>query len=115
MDALKYLKEIHRMCESMKECTDCPFYGCDLTFPCKGTAVSAEYKDAEKCISIVEKWSSEHPVKTRQSELLKVFPNAEIKNGIAVACPKSLDKNVECELLSSCVECTQKYWLAEME
>ena len=72
------------------------------------------YKDAEKCISIVEKWSAEHPVKTRQSELLKMFPDAEIENGIAVACPKSLDKNVECMPLN-CDECTRKYWLAEVE
>ena len=115
MDALKYLKEIHRMCKLMKECTDCPFHGCGLTFPCEGNEESAEYKDAEKCISIVEKWSKGHPKKTRQSELLKMFPNAEIENGIAVACPKSLDKNVECELLSHCDECTRKYWLEEAE
>ena len=64
MDALKYLKEIHRMCKLMKECTDCPFHGCGLTFPWKGNEESAEYKDAEKCISIVEKWTAEHPKKT---------------------------------------------------
>ena len=109
MDAVKYLKERERMCDSYNNMCD----GCGFGKVSKGNRI--EEDNPEKAVEIVEKWSSEHPAKTRQSELLKAFPNAEIKNGIAVACPKSLDKNVECELLSSCVECTRKYWLAEVE
>ena len=109
MDAVKYLKERERMCDSYNNMCD----GCGFGKVSKCNR--PEEDNPEKAVEIVEKWSSEHPAKTRQSELLKAFPNAEIKNGIAVACPKSLDKNVECELLSSCVECTRKYWLAEVE
>ena len=112
MDAAKYLKEMNRMCNGAN-CCECPLYVNNNGKKVNCEILEKEY--AEEAVSIVEKWSAEHPVKTRQSELLKAFPNAEIKNGIAVACPKSLDKNVECELLSSCVECTRKYWLAEIK
>lgn len=109
MDAVKYLKERERMCDSYNNmCDGCGFGKvpqCNLT----------EKDNPEKAVEIVEKWSSEHPAKTRQSELLKAFPNAEIENGVAITCPKSLDKNVECETLNSCVECTRKYWLAEVK
>lgn len=115
MDALKYLKEIHRMCESMKECTDCPFHGCGLTFPCKGTAESAEYKDAEKYISIVKKWSDEHPIKTRQSEFLKMFPNAKVSNGVISICPKHIDSECGADCEEDCTNCRKNYWFAEVE
>ena len=109
MDAVKYLKERKRMCDSYNNmCDGCGF---GKVPKCNRT----EDDNPEKAVAIVEKWSDEHPKKTRQSELLKAFPNAEIENGIAVACPKSLDKNVECEPLSSCVECIRKYWLTEIE
>lgn len=98
MDAVKYLKEIQRMCESIKECTDCPFHGCGLTFPCKGTAKSAEYEDTEKNVSIVEKWSADHPKKTRQSEFLKMFPNATLDvMGSIYICPIAVDENIDCQ------------------
>lgn len=109
MDAVRYLKERKRMCDSYSNmCNGCGFGKvpqCDQT----------EDDNPEKAVAIVEKWSAEHPAKTRQSELLKAFPSAEIENGIAVACPKSLDQNVECGISSSCDECTRNYWLAEVE
>ena len=118
MDAVKFLKEEDRMCDKYKyssnhTCSDCPCHS-----KRNGTdeiCISLRKTDPAKYVEIVEKWSADHPAKTRQSELLKMFPNAEIENGIAVACPKSLDKNVECESLSPCDECTRKYWLEEVE
>ena len=108
MDAVKYLKERKRMCDSYNNrCDGCGFGDAPQ---CNHT----EDDNPEKAVAIVEKWSKDHPKKTRQSELLKMFPNAEIENGIAFACPKSLDKNVNCDPLN-CVECTRKYWLEEVE
>lgn len=115
MDALKYLKEINRMCKLMKECADCPFHGCGLTFPCEGNEGSAEYKDAEKCISIVEKWSAEHPIKTRQSEFLKMFPNAKVSNGVISICPKHIDSECGADCEEDCTNCRKNYWFAEVE
>lgn len=118
MDAVEYLKEVYRMCESMKKCMDCPFYGCDLTFPCKGNAVSAEYKDTEKCVAEVEKWSTEHPVKTRQSEFLKMFPFVPTdENGVPIMMPCNVDyrAKIRCERYHDCGECKREYWSAEVE
>lgn len=117
MDAVKFLKEEDRMCNKYKyssdyNCSDCPCHS-----KRNGTdeiCISLRKTDPEKYVEIVEKWSAEHPVKTRQSELIKIFPNVEIKNGIVTTCPKSLDQNIKCESLS-CDECTRKYWLAEVE
>lgn len=118
MDAVKYLKEVYRMCDLMEECRNCPLNGCDLTFPCKGTKVSAEYKDTEKCVAVVEKWSAEHPIKTRQSEFLKMFPDASIGvNGALVIAPCNVNTKFESEIcgIDKCEDCKKEYWLAEVE
>ena len=116
MDAVKYLKEVYRMCDSMEDCCDCPLEVFNITFPCKGTKVSAEYKDAEKCVAEVEKWSKEHPVKTRQSAILNVFPNTTLlKNGAIAICPEVVDKDRAFDCRRSCDECRKNYWLAEAE
>ena len=118
MDAEKYLKEIYRMCDEIEECRYCPLNGCNLTFPCKGSKESAEYKDAEKCVAEVEKWSAKHPAKTRQREFLKLHPNADIREGILNLCPRRIAVNSlsedECRELR-CSDCKKKYWLAEVE
>lgn len=118
MDAVKYLKEIYRMCDSMEECSNCPLNGCKLTFPCKGSKERAEYKDAEKCVAEVEKWSAEHPIKTRQSEFLKIFPNAILDyNGTVSMCPLYIEPYIKDDLCykTFCDERRKKYWLAEVE
>ena len=117
MDAVEFLKKLKRMCDENRDINEGSCYGCEIFVKKAEKAISCssfikEYP--EEAIAIVEKWSAEHPIETRQSKLLKAFPNAEIENGIAVACPKSLDKNVECMPLN-CNECTRKYWLEEVE
>lgn len=92
MDAVMFVKEWKRMCRSSKTCLSCS--------------------------TIVEKWSAEHPMKMRQSEFLKIFPNAVIQNGVIQICPRNIDQNSitseECEKLVCC-ECRKKYWFAEVE
>ena len=67
MDAVKFLKEKARMTNECNIlCDDCPVHAyCN----------HSEGKNAERMVAIVEKWAEEHPVKTRQSEFLKMFPN----------------------------------------
>ena len=118
MNAVKYLKEVYRMCESMEGCINCPLDGCGHVFPCKGTKLSAEYKDPEKCISIVGKWSDEHPIETRQSKLIKMFPNATLDAlGSLDICPMEVDKDIICLIKTGakCLDCRKNYWLAEVE
>lgn len=72
----------------------------------------------DKANEIILKWCEEHPVKTRQSEFLKMFPNVirfENNNIIAIK-PCDVDKDYAifpCAL--TCEECFKEYWLAEVE
>lgn len=120
MDAVEYLKIKKRMLKSNKEgscnisCNICPFYMQESTtgIRCEGFEVTYP----EKAVSIVEKWAAEHPVKTRQSEFLKMFSNARIAipyNSLTI-CPQDLDTNFICPESKRCVECKEAYWLTEV-
>ena len=111
MDAVKFLGEAKRMCSKHGSCVGCLLedYSCNYR----------KIENPEKLVAIVEKWSKEHPVKTRQSEFLKMFPNADIdKDGVLIVIPCHIDKNMKkvyCQVLNGCVECRRVYWLAEVE
>lgn len=115
MDAVKYLKEMNRMCNG-SDCCECPLFtnynGKNVN--CK--ILEKEY--AEEAVEIVEKWSADHPVKTRQSEFLKMFPNAKFDGRIIDICPKRVDTSIperpNC-YCAKCSECKKQYWLAEVE
>lgn len=81
MDAVKFIEERNRMCKSFgNRCTGCPASN-------DGCAVGQESTlDAKEQAAIVEKWSAEHPRKTRQSVFLEHWPNRvakSINNSIA--------------------------------
>ena len=61
MDALTFVKEKRRMCESFAECCKCPVgYGCNVCEP-------------EKLVAVVEKWHEENPIVTNRDKFLEVF------------------------------------------
>lgn len=84
---------------------------------CAAGAGCDREKTDEEVVAIIEKWSNEHPIQTRQSEFLKMFPNAKIVNGHINICPKDADSKlrglISCE--NSCTKCKDQYWLAEVE
>ena len=116
MDAVKFLKEETRMCEFYTFCLACPL--CMTNNKLKKPCNELKRINPEEYVSTVEKWSAEHPMKMRQSEFLKIFPNAVIQNGVIQICPRNIDQNSitseECEKMVCC-ECRKKYWLAEVE
>lgn len=73
MDAVEFIKTRDRM---MRD---------------KGQAPNVEYgrkRSAEEVVSIVEQWAKEHPVKTRQSEFLKQWTEAQLdEDGVLKVCP----------------------------
>ena len=115
MDAVMFVKEWKRMCRSSKTCLSCSIGKIAGVSTVCSNVVKEE---PEKYVAIVEKWSAEHPMKTRQSEFLKMFPNADIRQGYLNVCPKRIDLNSlsedECAGLR-CGDCRKKYWLAEVE
>lgn len=107
MDAVKFLKEKARMTNECNIiCKDCLLYN----FCCR-----SEGKNAEKMVAIVEKWAAEHPVKTRQSEFLKIFPNVPKPFGYVNICPKDLGENEKVVCNANCFQCKKEYWFAEVE
>lgn len=73
-------------------------------------------------VKFVKQWAVAHPAKTRQSELLKHFPEAALtQDGALTICPLAVsaayrDKNGLCANSSEkCDDCCRKFWLAEVE
>lgn len=91
MDAVKYLKEVYRMCSTFDKCESCPLSDEKTAFPCNATDKNVECEDPEKVVSIVEKWSEKHQVKTRKSEFLKMFPNVKLENNVIAIYPCKID------------------------
>lgn len=110
MEVEKFLKEAIRMCKAYNCCDDCP--AIDAYCVARG-----EKDRFAQCIEIVKKWSREHPAETRQSEFLKMFPNAQIKDEYVDICPRKIEGTFECPPggINTCTECKRKYWLTEVE
>lgn len=110
MDAVKYLKTLYRMCNA--DCRECE-YGKRSGFdPC----MVWRYTHPEEAVAIAERWGAEHPAKTRQSEFLKHYPDAQIDSGCLNACPMDVFGNmgINCNK-QTCYECKKEFWLTEVE
>ena len=91
-------------------CKSCPMWGerCNLRM----------MNDAhlDKANEIILKWCKEHPIKTRQSEFLEIFPNVALVGEAINICPREIDNrcSADCTELN-CYDCRKSYWLAEVE
>ena len=100
MDAVEYLKERARMCKQPL-CDYCEFNG-------TGYAQCFRYENMhpKEHVSIVEKWSGEHPVMTNAMKFEEVFGSSPKAPGGAKYCPP----NVYCHHSpNGCEECL-KWW-----
>ena len=114
MDAIKFFEEAGKLCNTLKNCSDCPLCNCI----CGLQYDEVTDTSVAKTIDIVEKWASENPKKTHKSEFLKMFPRVIERDGIIGILPCSLDsnyKNIWCKHFDTCQECMRAYWLAEVE
>ena len=115
MDAVKFIEERSRMCESFGDrCTGCPASN-------GGCAVSQESTlDATDQVAMVEEWSAAHPRKTRQSVFLDQWPEAELdRSGYLEICPSRIsaerrNRHEECTTLV-CSDCRREFWMKEVE
>ena len=111
MDVLNFFSEFRRMHKASSDCTKCQYHGdmCD-------NAIEL----LEKTVAAVEKWSQEHPRKTRQSIFLEQWPEAEIdEEGILLICPKFISADYrnrygDCENMV-CTDCRMEFWGQEVE
>lgn len=117
MDAVRFIKERNRMCESFGDrCTGCPASN-------GGCAVGQESTlDATDQVAMVEDWSAAHPRKTRQSVFLEQWPEAVIdERGEVWICPRYFSASYrDSEMLCShpervCADCMREFWMQEVE
>ena len=112
MNAVEYIKTRCRLCKSKDGCSECPLQNKE-----DGRCIAYVSEYAEKAVQIVEQWGKCHPGKTRQSEFLKMFPNAAIDgyDGVLNIRPCRVDDNIGCDVAGeNCNDCRSKYWLAEV-
>jgi len=114
MDAVKFVKTLGRMCDA--ECIKCEFW----KRRSRWESCNAWQKNhPEEAVEIVEKWAKEHPAKTRQSEFLKMFPDAPIypDTGLVRVSPCQVDRALcgNCPTGTNCIKWRKKFWLAEVE
>ena len=114
MDAVEYVKQRRRMCDYYVNCGDCP--ACDYEW-------CSSLNGIPKMVHIVEQWAKKHPVKTRQSEFLKQWSDAEISDdGLPAIAPCQLNvlfihgkAQKDCEDRGVCNKCRRDFWLKEIE
>lgn len=117
MDAVEFCKTVNRLCRN-QDCNVCPVKEkgrCMVGFD------DTSIRNIEETVSKVEQWAKDHPVKTRQSEFLKMFPNVIMAHGVIALRPCRLDTRLDMkkdclcsDLYSDCDECKMAYWLSEV-
>ena len=125
MDAVEFLKEAKRYCKWCKNTTqDGKKRLCDACYFEKLNNIFNLHSMAYcKFVEIVEQWSKEHPIKTRQSEFLKQWPDAKISDdGLPAIAPCQLNvlfihgkAQKDCEGRGVCNKCRRDFWLKEIE
>lgn len=102
MEAVEFLEQLKKRSKSNPD-----YYGEELNIA---------HIEPISLVSQVEQWAAEHPVKTRQSEFLKLFPNAQTDSGCLNACPMDVFGNtcIDCNK-RTCFECKKEFWLQEVE
>lgn len=122
MDAVKFIEERNRMCESFGDgCTGCP-----ASNACKNELCCAfdqgSTLDATDQVAMVENWSAAHPRKTRQSVFLEHWPDADIDCcGVLTICPSPISTSHRnayggCANIGvKCPDCRREFWMQEVE
>lgn len=116
MDALEFLRERKRMCNSYKGCGGCPLERGNC-----GLNTSTSNEECERIIVAVEQWSAEHTRKTRQSVFLEQYPEAQIIDGrgCLILCPKYISSDYRNNYDNCtgrvCDDCLLEFWSQEVE
>ena len=108
MDAIEFVKQLRRMIEQGVPRNR-------FIYPCVGK----ETDSPEEVVAEVEEWAKDHPIKTRQSEFLKLFPNAPIytnTHNVALdPCLVDTALRGHCPTGRGCDICRREFWMQEVE
>ena len=118
MDTVEFFKTANRLCKDQgcKKCPACKEGMCMVMRMIRLDENSV--KSIEETISKVEQWEKDHQIKTRKSEMQKIFPDVRIVSGAIYLCPRYfLPKEARdeyCKKHETCEECRKDYWLTEV-
>lgn len=114
-----------RMCKTISYCPDCPL-SCDNNgedIDCDDLVINCP----EIANEIILRWVRDNLLKTRQNELLKLFPNIRLleqfsEEGVLEWCPTQFESCICSEVQQKygvshkegCTGCYKKYWLEEI-
>lgn len=105
---------LYRMCQS----NDLSCNMCEFNKLCGIKNSGSTLEDAKKAVKFVEQWAQDHPFKTRQSEFLKMFPNAQIVNIERTFCVAHFDSTKVCKETNPseelCIACRYRFWNEEV-
>lgn len=115
MDAIKFIEERNRMCDSFEACGMCPAFELSCS-------ELRKIQQNPTIVSIVERWSKENPRKTRQDVFLKQWPETETDvNGVLQLCPMVVsashrNKHGDCRNPEKlCKDCRREFWMQDVE
>ena len=115
MDAVEFFKTVNRLCKNQSCCNGCPIRKNGMCMAGCGVVL---VENIEEAVSKVKQWAKDNPVKTRQSEILKLFPNMKIYDGVIDCCPSNFlpaaERSEYCKKHDKCRECRKDYWLTEV-
>lgn len=109
MDVAEFFSEFRRMCKSSSDCAKCQYHG---------DKCNNAIELLEKTVAVVERWSREHPRKTRQDVFLEQWPNCMMGDDDVIGmCPRNVDKMYACNglLFAGCPDCRREFWMQEVE
>lgn len=121
-DKEKLLRDYGRMCKYYRDgghCVNCCIRLVKASNDCWKNLI--DYTNA--CISGIECWAEEHPVKTRQREFLKRYPDAATNPvGVIDIDPCKIDSKLSveiqggiiCRKVEDCATCRYDYWSQEV-
>lgn len=103
------IKDLKRMCKSFNDnCDGCLLHN-KIDNICLMLTLESLPNNADE---IVDKWVSEHPVKTYAMDFFEKFPNARRNSeGIPRVCPQPIYPELADECHNNCLDC----WTQEMK
>ena len=114
MDAVEFFKAVNRLCKNQSGCAKCPIWEKGMCMAGFGDDL---IKSIEETVLKVEQWSKDHPIKTRQSEFLRMFPNVPMKDDVIDICPTTVVKGLKYDEHCNhilCKDCRKAFWLTEV-
>lgn len=120
MDAVKFVEERARMCNSFSP--DCEGCRVDEEKPVISECYRWMFENPERSVKIVEEWSAAHPRKTRQSVFLEQYPGTILDVfGVLRLCPARIsaayrNDDGECKNPEKvCSDCRSEFWMQEVK